>query len=111
MEVSKSEELMLLRFEDRESLDAVTFGSAICLQTNEGSFLTFNANGELRVEKNSRYEVGNNNIAKLTKWTIVDAKNVTNRDLITPFDDVCLKSPFGHYFVVEQSGIISANGP
>ena len=68
METSKSEELTLLKFEDGESKDAVTFGSSLCLQTPEGFFLSFNGNGELRVEKNPKYDIGNNSIAKLTKW-------------------------------------------
>jgi hypothetical protein len=75
MEVSKSEELTLLKFEDRDSKEAVTFGSAVCLQTPEGYFLSFNGNGELRVEKNPKYDISNGSIAKLTKWTIFDAKN------------------------------------
>lgn len=98
MEVSKSEELTILRFEDRDSQDAVTFGAAVCLKTPEDSFLSFNGNGELKVEKNPKYDIGNNSIAKLTKWTILDAKSVTNRGIVTPFNDICLKSPFGNYF-------------
>jgi len=49
----------------------------------------------------------------LTKWTILDARKVTNRDKVTPFNDICLKSPFGHYFQVEaqQDDLISADGP
>ena len=50
LEVSKSEELTLLNFEDRDSQDPVTFGSSICLQTSEGFFFTFKGNGEMRVE-------------------------------------------------------------
>ena len=52
MEVSKAEELTLLKFEDRDSREPVTFGSSICLQTAEGYFFTFKGNGEMRVEKN-----------------------------------------------------------
>jgi hypothetical protein len=52
------------------------------------------------VEKNPKYDMHNNSIAKLTKWTILDAKNVANRNIVTPFDDICLKSPFGNYFQV-----------
>jgi len=52
LEVSKSEELTLLNFEDRDSQEPVTFGSSICLQTSEGFFFTFKGNGEMRVEQN-----------------------------------------------------------
>ena len=67
----------------------------------------------MRVEQNQKYEEGNFSIAKLTKWTILDARKVTNRDKVTPFNDICLKSPFGHYFQVEaqQDDLISAEGP
>lgn len=76
MEVNKCEELIILKFEDRDSRDPVTFGSSICLSTPEGHFLSFNGNEELKVEKNPKFDIGNNNIAKLTKWQIFDAKNV-----------------------------------
>ena len=111
--MSKSEELTLLNFEDRDSQEPVTFGSSICLQTAEGYFFTFKGNGEMRVEQNQKYEEGSYSIAKLTKWTILDARKVTNRDKVTPFNDICLKSPFGHYFQVEaqQDDLISADGP
>jgi hypothetical protein len=98
LEVSKSEELTLLKFEDRDSQEPVTFGSSICLQTSEEFFFTFKGSGEMRVEKNSKYDEGSHSIAKLTKWTILDARKVTNRDKVTPFNDICLKSPFGHFF-------------
>lgn len=97
LEVAKNEELTLLKFEDRDSKDPVTFGSSICFQTAEGSFLFFKGTGELRIEKNQRYEEGQNSIAKLTKWTILDARRTTSRDKVTPFNDVCFKSPFGHF--------------
>ena len=86
----------------------------ICRKINEfsdGSFLTFNASGELRVEKNSNFEAGNNNVAKLAKWTIIDANNPSNKDFVTPYDDVALKSPFGNFLIVEPSSTISASGP
>lgn len=110
MEINKSEELILLKFEDRDSKEPVTFGASVCLQTPESFFLSFNGNGELKVEKNSNYDLGKTSIAKLTKWTILDAKNATNRNIVTPFDDICLKSPFGNYFVVSEGDIIAANG-
>jgi len=31
LEVPKNEELIILKFEDRDSTDPVTFGSAVCL--------------------------------------------------------------------------------
>ena len=67
----------------------------------------------MRVELNQKYEEGSFSIAKLTKWTILDARKVTNRDKVTPFNDICLKSPFGHYFQVEadRDDLISADGP
>jgi hypothetical protein len=86
------------------------FGHSICLQTPDGFFLAFKGNGEMRVEKNQRYDDASNSIARLTKWTIQDAKNVTNRDKVSPLNDICLKSPFGHYFQVSDNFILSANG-
>lgn len=55
LEVNKFEELTLLKFEDRESRDFVTFSSSICLQTPEGYFLAFSANNDLLVERNEKY--------------------------------------------------------
>ena len=110
MEINKSEELTLLKFEDRDSKEPVTFGSSVCLQTADGCFLSFNGSGELKVEKNPKYDISNNSIAKLTKWQILDARNVTNRNIVTPFDDICLKSPFGQYFHVQQNDVVGANG-
>ena len=43
--MSKSEELTLLNFEDRDSHEPVTFGSSVCLQTSEGYFFTFKGDG------------------------------------------------------------------
>ena len=112
LEVPKNEELIILKFEDRDSTDPVTFGSAICLQNIEGYFLAFKGNGELKIEKNERYQEGSNSIARLTKWTIIDARRTTSREKVTPFNDICLKSPFGHFLQVESADqdIISANG-
>jgi hypothetical protein len=110
MEVNKSEELTILKFEDRESREPLTFGSSVCLHTPEQYFLSFNGNGDLRVEKNPKYDVQNTTIAKLTKWIILDAKNIQNRNNVTPFDDICLKSPFGQYFQVQPNDVITANG-
>ena len=56
LEVNMYEELTLLKFEDRESRDFVTFNSSICLQTPDGYFLAFSANNDLLVEKNSKFE-------------------------------------------------------
>ena len=52
LEVNKYEELTILKFEDRESKDFITFTSSICLQTPDGYFLAFSANNDLLVEKN-----------------------------------------------------------
>jgi hypothetical protein len=52
LEVSKYEELTILKFEDRECRDFITFTSSICLQTPDGYFLAFSANNDLLVEKN-----------------------------------------------------------
>ena len=95
MDRTKAEELIIQKFDDRESREPVMFGQAICLQTPDGYYMAFKGNGELRVEKNQRYDDGNNSIARLTKWTIHDVKNVTNREKVTPLNDICLKSPFG----------------
>jgi hypothetical protein len=114
MEVSKAEELTLLKFEDRDSREPVTFGSSVCLQTAEGHFFTFKGNGEMRVEKNQKYEEGSQIIAKLTKWQIVDARKVSSKEKVTPFNDICLRSPYSNFFQVEDIGgedLISANGP
>ena len=104
MEVCKSEEMVILKFEDRDSREPLTFNSSVCLKmyldTADNYFLSFNGVGDLRVEHNKRYDEGNNSIAKLTKWIILDARNVANRNIVTPFDDICLKSPFNQYFSV-----------
>ena len=110
MDVNKGEELTILKFEDRASKDPVTFGSSVCLQTPLGFFLSFNSNGELKVEKNVSYDVYHTTIAKLTKWNIYDAKNFKNTNIVTPFDDIVLKSPFGEFFQVQQNDVIGANG-
>jgi hypothetical protein len=54
--------------------------------------------------------MGSLSIAKLTKWQLIDAHNQANRSRITPFDDICLKSPFGQFFSMELSQIISVSG-
>ena len=97
MQITKAEELVIHKFEDRETKEPVMFGHSVCLMTPDGFYLAFKSNGELRVEKNQRYDDGSNSIARLTKWTIQDVKNVTNRDKVTPLNDICLKSPFGQY--------------
>ncbi len=77
MEVDKGEELILYKFEDRDSKEPVTFGASIVLQTPDSYFFSFNASQDLgiKVERCQKYDASNNNIAKLTKWTILDAKN------------------------------------
>ena len=89
-----------MKFDDRETREPVMFGQAICLMSPDGYFLTFKANGELRVEKNQRYDDGANSIARLTKWTIHDVRNVKNYEKVTQLNDVCFKSPFGHFLQV-----------
>ena len=86
------------------------FGHSISLMNPEGYFMAFKGNGELKVEKNQRYEDGSASIARLTKWSIHDVKNITNRDKVTPLNDICLKSPFGQYCQVQKNLVLSANG-
>jgi hypothetical protein len=52
----------------------------------------------MRVEKNQKYEEGSQIIAKLTKWQIVDARRPANKDKVTPFNDICLRSPYSNFF-------------
>lgn len=99
-----------MKFDDRETREPVMFGQAICLMSPDGYFLTFKANGELRVEKNQRYDDGTNSIARLTKWTIHDVRNVKNYDKVTQLNDVCFKSPFGHFLQVQKNLLLCANG-
>jgi hypothetical protein len=110
IDITKAEELIIFKFEDRETNEPVMFGQSVCLMTPDGYFLTFKSDGQLKVEKNQRYEDGSNSIARLTKWTIHDVKNITNRERVTPLNDICLKSPFGQYLQVQQNFILSANG-
>ena len=95
MSITKSEEFIIFKFEDRESKEPVQFGQSICLMTPDGFFLAFKSDGQLKVENNKRYEDHTNSIARLTKWTIHDVKDATQRDRVTPLNDICLKSPFG----------------
>ena len=110
LDFPKQEELKVLKFDNRESTGILNFGTALWFQSEDGSYLTFNASGELRVEKNPNYENGNNNIAKLAQWTIIDANNPTNRGPVTQFDDIVLRIPFGSYLMVEENLLMSANG-
>lgn len=95
MDVPKGEELIIQKFEQRDSKDPVHFNTAICLQTTDGYFLSFNSMGNVKFDKNHGFEQFDSSIAKLTKWTVVDAKNPKNNSHVTPFDDILLKSPFG----------------
>ena len=52
MDITKSEEFLIFKFEDRESTEPVMFGQSICLMTPDGYFIGFKSIGELRVEKN-----------------------------------------------------------
>lgn len=110
LDFPKQESLKVLKFDNREATGLLHFGTALCFQTEDGSYLTFNASGELRVEKNPNYESGNNNIAKLAQWTIVDANNISNRGPVTQFDDISLRIPFGSYLMTEDNLLMSANG-
>jgi hypothetical protein len=50
-------------------------------------------------------------ISKLTKWTILDAKNPKNNNVVTPFDDIVLKSAFGFYLhIKDQSDFVVWTG-
>ena len=97
MDIAKSEELIIFNFDDRKSTEPVMFGQSVSLMSPDGYFIAFKSNGELKIEKNQRYEDGSNSIARLTKWTILDVKNITNTDKVTPLNDICLKSPFGQF--------------
>lgn len=97
MSESKREEMMLQKFEDRNSKDPVTFGSSVCLINSEGFFLSFNSQGEVKFDGNIGFEQYESSIAKLTKWVIVDPRNQKGSGVVTPFDDLMLRSPFGSY--------------
>jgi gamma-tubulin complex component 2 len=106
----KPEELILLKYDDRESTDTAQFGQSVCLMTTQGYYLTFKADGSLRVEKNERYDDGSNSIARLTKWTLVDARNTANRAEVSHLNDCAFKSPFGNYLQVLETEVLCANG-
>ena len=71
------------------------FGNAVCFTTPQGYYLSFASTGEVKFDINSNYEQYNSSIAKLTKWIIVDAKNPKSNNVVTPFDDIILRSAFG----------------
>ena len=100
MDTPKGEELMVLRFDNRDSREPVTFGTPICLQNSSGSFLSFNSSGEVKFDKNNGYDQFESSIAKLTKWVIIDPKNPKNTNVVTPFDDIMLRQPFGQYLQI-----------
>jgi hypothetical protein len=62
---------------------------------NQGYFLSFNSNGEVKIDKNNGYDQFDSSIAKLTKWIIVNARDTKSTIVVTPFDDILLRSPFG----------------
>jgi hypothetical protein len=95
MDAPKGEELIILKFENRDSREPVTFGTPICLQNSQGCFLSFNSSGEVKVDRNNGYDQFESSIAKLTKWVIVDPKNLKSTNVVTPFDDIMLRQPFG----------------
>jgi hypothetical protein len=45
MDIPKCEELVILKFDNRESTEPVMFGQSICLMTMEGYFLAFKGDG------------------------------------------------------------------
>jgi len=96
----KGEELIIQKFENRDSRDPVTFGSSVCIISPSGHFLSFNSAGDVKFDKNYQYEQYDSSIAKLIKWVIVDAKNTKSNNVVTPFDDIMLKSPFSAYLIV-----------
>ncbi len=49
------------------------------------------------------YDIHNTTIAKLTRWNIFDAKNTRSTNIVTPFDDIVLKSPFGEFMQVSST--------
>ena len=106
----KPEQLKLVKYDDRESQDPAHFGQAVCLVTPQGYYLTFKADGSLKVEKNERYDDGTNSIARLTKWTLVDAVNPNNRGEVSHLNDCAFKSPFGNYLQVLETDVLCANG-
>ena len=110
LDFPKSEEMTILKYDNREYRGVITFGMSVVFQTKERAYLTFNASGEVNLEKNDNFEHGNNNIARLSQWTIIDANNPQNKKPITQFDDIALRIPFGSYLYVEQSGLTSTNG-
>jgi hypothetical protein len=102
MDVPKGEELQILKFEDRNSRDPVQFGTAICLKNTQGYFLSFNSSGEVKIDKSHGYDQFDQVISKLTKWIILDAKNPKSNSVVTPFDDIVLKSAFGFYLHIKD---------
>ena len=102
MDVPKGEELIIQKFENRDSKEAVTFGTSVCIVSATGFFLSFNSSGDVKFDKHQGYDQFDSSIAKLIKWIIVDAKNSKSNNVVTPFDDIMLKSPFGQFLVVSS---------
>jgi hypothetical protein len=48
----KGEELIIQKFENRESREPVTFGSSVCIISTSGHFLSFNSAGEVKFDTN-----------------------------------------------------------
>jgi hypothetical protein len=96
----REKKMIILKFENRDSKEPVTFQTPICLMNPQGYFLSFNSMGNVKFDKNSGFDQFDSSIAKLTKWIIVDAKNTKSNSIVTPFDDVLLRSPFGQYLQI-----------
>lgn len=71
--------------------------------TPQQYYLSFTSSGIVKFDRANGYEQFNSSIAKLVKWKIVNAKDSKNRDLVTPFDDIVLVSPFGQYLQVTDA--------
>lgn len=82
----------------------ITFGSVILLVTSDESYLTFNTSTEVKIEK---CDFAANK--KLIKWTLIEANVSNSKRVVSTFDQVILKTPFGE-LTVDPSGSVFANG-
>ena len=58
MDVPKGEELIIQKFENRDSKEAVTFGTSVCIVSATGFFLSFNSSGDVKFDKHQGYVLG-----------------------------------------------------
>ena len=56
MDVPKGEELIIQKFENRDSKEAVTFGTSVCIVSATGFFLSFNSSGDVKFDKHQGYD-------------------------------------------------------